>query len=279
MTNEIGKTKQIAAEAMLRILGPGFLPLETVWKTLSCISWNDLCTENFTQPDIAVMNLALDPHCCLGRITLAIDLIEKHFPELMPQVRCAEVTRDFFRAQMLRQWSERYSRQNPPLDDWLEELLMYEEPHAILTIGGRQFDPLFCLLAGGIRYPDETMAHPAVREFSPWEAATAFRLVSNAYLLTSTEQKINLLRQADSICPGTCLVRQNLIGQLLLCGGGEIAEQLLTELCDIAPSVRSLMMLRTCFGPTHPAAGEYDEFLFTLLETAVNRSMQYECHA
>jgi len=272
--SEVNKTKDIAAEVMLRTLGPGFLPLETIWKTLGCIHWNHLCTGNFSQQDIAVMNLALDPHSCLGRIALSISLIEKYFPELTPEVRCAEVTSDFFRAQMLRQWSERYSSQKLPPEGWLEELLMYEEPHAILTIGGQQFDPLFCLFAGGIRYPGEEMVHPAVQEFSSWEAVTAFRLVSKANLLTNIEQKVDLLRKANSVCPGTCLVWQNLIGPLMLIGGeDDISESklLLTGLCDVAPSIRSLMSLRLCFGETHHATSEYDEHLFSLLETTVGK--------
>ncbi|MFA5047836.1 MAG: hypothetical protein WC516_02215 [Patescibacteria group bacterium] len=283
MTDEVSRTKEIAARAMRFALGPAFSPAKNAWDTLRSIPWKELCTGSFSQDDMAAMNLVLDPRSCLGRVALMIAVVEKYFPELMPQVRCAEVTSDFFRGLMLKQWGTVYSPDNLPPEGWVEELLMYEEPHAILVIDGRQddrqFDPLFCVYAEKANCPVDDLAHPAVCEFSPWEAVTTFRLVSEAFWESKPAEQLRLLREADSICPGTCLVMHNMVGPLmLLCSEGdaakgEEAQRLLERICDLSPNVRALTCLRHFFGPSHQARDGYDPYLLALLEAVTWRSV------
>ena len=274
--HNVGTAKEKAALMAERTLGSTFLPKDDLWDTLSSVSWTKLCTGSYSQHDLAEMNLELDPRSCLGRLALMVYLVERYFPSLMSLVRCAEVRRDFFRQLMLKQWGPTYDSGRLPPESWLMELLMYEDPHSIMSVGGRQCDPLFYAYAEVDGLPVGGMAHPSVHEFSPWEAIVAFQMVAEASLLTDPVQAVAILREAEKVCPGTCLVRQNIVGQLVLLDGLddiETARQVILWLCNTTTNARVLLASEMFFGQSHPAKNAYDPCLWSLLVAAIGRSL------
>lgn len=272
--NRTESVKEMAMHVLARTLGKKFSPKKNIWETLKSVPWAEMCTGNFTQAELVLMNMVLDPKSCLGRVALMIALVEKYFPEIMPEVRCAEVKSDLFRKIMLEQWGTIYSERKLPPKSWFSELLMYEEPHSVLSVGGRQFDPLFCIYSESTDYPLDDLAHPAVIEFSPWEAIASFRMVSESFIFMDDQiqSRIKMLEDAERVCSGTLLVKQNLFSSLLLQDEVEHNKVtgLLIELCKESPNARGFFVLEKFFGKSLPSREEiYNENLWNLLTSCI----------
>lgn len=271
-TQLVEETREIARGVFEQHYG-SMLPRSTPLNTLFSLNWEDLCDGDFGQGDMARMNLGLDPRSCLGRSALAVTIIERFFPEA--EVKCAEVAQDMFRELLLQQWGKIYNTRNWPPDSWLEELLMYEEPHSIVMVDGKQFDPLFCVYAQRANCSVENLFHPGVIEFPAWEEIAAARMVSEAWLEPNPETKLEVLRAANEICPRTIIVRQNIVQPLLSTGRDEDfleAWKITRALCDESPNVRGLMVLEDVFGEVGSRKNEYTRDLWAMLVSCVRRS-------
>jgi hypothetical protein len=191
----------------------------------------DFSTEpDLSQRQIANFNLRLDGRSCLGRITQAGAMIEKEFPEV--NLMCGEVMEDFFRNVLLGMLKE---NPNQP-DSFFSELLMYEEPHNILLVDGKQFEPLSILYR-------QDISHPQISSFPFWEAVTASRLISKAWLEDSPYKKIEILAEAERICPGMLTTKENLTSCLLLLDREREAIELAKETLLVRPTARAMYFL------------------------------------
>lgn len=279
-TCTVDTVKVIARQVAEAIIGPAFKPRSTLESTLQMIPWKELCAGNFSQPEMAELNLRLDPRSCLGRTALMVHISRTYFPDDFPKTRVAEVRSDFFRRLLLNQWGPLFHKDNLPPESWLAEILMYEEPHAIMVTNGRQFDPLFYVYSDETRCRTDFLRHPAVREFSPWEAITAFWMVSKAYQIQDAQKRLDLLGEAEIICPDTCLVRQFMVEPILSLdkiNGENRARLIVRDLCHQSPSVRQLFVLETLFGEEHNAKSTYGPDLWPLLEGHLLRRITNEC--
>ena len=111
------------------------------------------------QQEVVVNNLELNQKSCLGRLALAAAVAEKHFPGI--KVFGAEVWEDGLRNRLLAMLKVDPSLADDP--SFWRELLLYEEPHAVLYFQGRQYDPLETVLHEPIRHPPG--ADPSGLEF------------------------------------------------------------------------------------------------------------------
>jgi len=177
-------------------------------KTLMSISNFQVGAELFIeQEQFANFNLELDGKSCLGRVAQAAAIVEKRFPEA--KIEIAEVWEDWLAGIMLKMLKEEPARRLDPT--FMQELLMYEEPHLVLVINGKQFEPLSIQLGQNIE-------HPKIKTFPLWEGVTASVMVSEAWLEKNPNRKLKILKQAEKICPGLTLVRENMCAPLELLG-------------------------------------------------------------
>ncbi len=176
-------------------------------ETLQNITFNVQVGQTIDQRRFAKLNLELNSESCLGRVALSAAIIEKHFPNANLQL--AEVWKDWLANLMLKLLQEDWSRRFDA--SFMQELLMYEEPHLILTVDNIQFEPLSIALGQDIK-------HPQIKTFPLWEGITASVLVSKAWLETDPSKKLKILNQAEKICPGLTLVQENMCTPLELLG-------------------------------------------------------------
>jgi len=160
---------------------------------LKWLPWEHLLPvdENISQEEFTRMNEELDPHGCVGRVTLAMWLLEKHFPWAAFQV--GEVVVDDLAERMkvmIKNQTDSQIRQ-----EMASELLMYEDPHAILIVDGVQFDPLV-RLAPGLKHPYVKVCGEA-----PWQVITAFLLNGRALEEGDLIARDILLQMAEIFCP------------------------------------------------------------------------------
>ena len=125
---------------------------------------------DISQEDFSDLNENFDPRGCVGRITLAMYLLEKYFPDEEYQV--GEVVSDDLASRMQR--AIKFESDPKKRFEMGNELLMYEEPHAILVLENTQFDPL-------VRFIQD-INHPKVKVYDqdPWEIITAFDMTNQA---------------------------------------------------------------------------------------------------
>lgn len=224
----IGITKQLAGEKIKS------RPM--IQHSLREIDWNITGGVQPSQNTIARWNLDLDERGCLGRVAQASAIVARQFPATSPLY--AEVWEDALRNKILKILRIVTQGQKPTagITELLEDILTYEEPHAVLMIGHHQYDPLSGKLGRDIR-------HPHVKLFPLWEAIAAARLVSEAYLTKNAAKKFTLLRQAEEICPGTMLVAENKIAALWMARQESNAIRSLRRILEKRPTARCLWAL------------------------------------
>ncbi len=191
---------------------------------LNQVRWNIPMGQPMDQRTVADMNITLSPKSCLGRVALAAALVEKYFKSA--ELRYGEVWQDGLRDEMLLLYKE-----NPEDITILEEVLIYEEPHAVLVCNGVQFDPIFTFIGRNLR-------HPVVQEFPVWEAIASSRFVSRAWMAEDMEEKSRNLSEAEKICPGTTLVMENLLGMYAAIGNIPAAVDIGKKLLQRRPTAR-----------------------------------------
>ncbi|MFZ2225963.1 MAG: hypothetical protein WA064_05145 [Candidatus Moraniibacteriota bacterium] len=186
--------------------------------------------QSIDQHQIANYNLSLDNRGCLGKVAQAGAVVEKEFPNA--KIMFGEVLEDFFRNILLDML-----RGNPDQpDSFFEELLMYEEPHSVLVVDGKQFEPL------SIPF-ERNVSHPKIKALPFWEAVTASRMISQAWLEKNPYCKIRILAEAEKICPGMIATKENLSSYLLLVNEEQEAIRLAQETLAVRPTARSMYFL------------------------------------
>ncbi len=175
--------------------------------TLKTIQFEVSIVQEVNQEKIANLNVNLEPGSCLGNLVQAAVVAEKYFPGA--KIEMAEVWEDFLRNFMLEMLKKNPSTRYD--SSFMRELLMYEEPHAVVLINGVQFDPLSVQLGQDIE-------HPRIQLFPLWAGIANSFLVSNAWLEPDPEKKLRILERAEKICPETTLVAENIAEPLELLG-------------------------------------------------------------
>ena len=224
-------------------------------EALSSLQWE--ITAHGTQSEIAQANAALAPSYCLGRIALCAAYLERYFP--LERVEYAEVLEDALRNLHL------HSIPQSPSNDYLQELLLYEEPHCLLLIGGIQFDPLL----NQLRLPVE---HPRIESYPVWDGIASAWLVARSTLESDPIRKLEMLQQAYALCPGTTLVAENMCGAYLLLGMEKEAQGALAYAIQKRPVARSLFCAHL-LGDQRGLKGlteEYPAGLIELLQSEAN---------
>jgi hypothetical protein len=186
--------------------------------------------QNINQFQIATYNLELDGRGCLGKVAQAGAAVEKEFPDA--QLMFGEVLEDCFRNILLDILKNEPEQPN----SFFDELLMYEEPHSVLLVDERQFEPL------SIPF-QQNVSHPKVKTFPFWEGVTASRLISKAWLEKNPYRKIRILAEAEKICPEMIATKENLSSYLLLVNEEQEAIRLAEETLAVRPTARSMYFL------------------------------------
>lgn len=199
MQEIIEETKEIAYKKMQKL---DFSVYDDYNDTFTVITRKmNLQCQTFSQHEIAGFNDELDLSSCLGKLAIFAVIMEKYYPS--HKLRFGEVRNDWFRNRMLE-----ILKESPRMKydtSFMQEILLYEEPHGILFINDKQFEPLSY-------YMNEQIIHPGVQEFSLWEAISSSRLVSRANLTRNLAQRLSILEEAEHICPETSLVAENMVG-------------------------------------------------------------------
>jgi hypothetical protein len=268
-----------ARDRALQTLGhiaPNFKPSPSLESTLSMFPWRSFI-ENQTQPDQSTLheyNLALDPRACLGKVALCFAIVERHFPARFEEFSFGEILTDWFQSEIMQQWTTFYRFEEALPDGWLQELLMYEEPHGVFVHSAtkRQFDPLQVMI------PNKKVHHPRIKQHNPWSAIASAQLVSRALQEVDPIRQIDLLDEAEEVCPGTCLVQENRVAPLVALEHYSEAYSTLIRFTGIRPTARLFFILETLFGYHHIRRAElYDEKLWEqikdLLETEVQHAI------
>jgi hypothetical protein len=203
---------------------------ENPYVTFSSMEFNFPQDQVIPQSIIARQNLELDPQSCLGRVAVTAAIMQQCHPE--STLEFGEVLDDFFRNILLDRL-----KQYPVfgLDDgFMQELLMYEEPHAVVMVDGQQFEPL------SIEY-GEFVTHAKVEIFpNIWNAIAASATVSEAWWAKDPGEKLRILKIAASLCPGLTLVQENIVGALVMLDDVVSAISILEQLLKRRPCARSL---------------------------------------
>lgn len=203
-------------------------------EALKNFPWNFGQGIEINQREMAEWNLVLDGRSCLGRTAQAAALIELHFPD--SQIGYAEVISDHLRRDMIDQVHESLPYDEKLRDEWLKEVLMYEEPHAVVIVDSEQFDPLSTI------YPIE-INHPKIQPHPLWEGVASSVKVAESWLENDPEKKLEILETAERICPGTTVVEENKAGILITLGKIDEAIDIMKDLLERRPTARTLFCL------------------------------------
>jgi len=194
--------EKIRGLAYVQIAKKQYEVFPTPLETLRHLEFEIPFGNSVDQEKIREANMTLDAYGCLGRVAQSAAIIEKHFPDAA--IKIGEVWIDALRNMLLHPL---LMTREVKEESYYEEILMYEEPHAVLLVEGKQFEPLSVPLKMDIY-------HPLVQEFPLWEGITSSHLVSFSQLEESPTRRMVILMQAEKICPGTTLVQENKIGLL-----------------------------------------------------------------
>jgi hypothetical protein len=216
----LSATKQRALSAL-----QSYIPANTtvthdpakVIEMLTSYSWDVTVGAQFTQADFRRMNAQFDPQGCFGRLVLSCLLVEKFSPGMPYQA--GEVVNDFCKDIIL----EKLSTETDPVIrmEMAEELLMYEEPHAVIIIDGVQFDVISTLFGRNIQ-------HRTVNVVPAWELITASVIVDEALDAGDNPTAKNIhLQRAQLFAPDSKLVLQNMATSALELGNLEEAKALI----------------------------------------------------
>jgi hypothetical protein len=179
------------------------------------------------QDELVRLNLELDPNYCFGRLAAAAAFVELWFPKA--KLQFGEVLEDVLRNIMLDDLAL------PIVESELKELLMYEDPHAVLVIDGMQFDPVLVKLDLDIRHPKLGL-HPI------WEGLTVTWLTQKARMANSLDETMGMLRQAEALCPGTSIVTSYFAELEAKHGTNERAIELLAKANELRLTARGLFV-------------------------------------
>lgn len=245
----------------------GLIPIkENPLETVAAFPWKSLITEHYSQEELIKLNLKLDPRGCLGRTALCFAICERFFPNVKPvHLESCEIVNDWFHAVLMRQWQKLYEPgDTDPPGTWIDELLMYEEPHTVAMIFGRQFDPLSVLMDGC------EVVHSGIYRFPAWPSVTAGILVSQALSMADPALRVCILDQAEEVCAGLLTVRQARIHALVELGRLDQAHDILLYLAERSPSARTFFVLESLFGEQHPRCPQiYGPELWNLLQKRI----------
>lgn len=197
--------EEIRKLAHEKISGLSYKILSKPLETVKTIKFDIPRGQSVDQAIISAQNLELDQASCLGRVAQSAAVIEKHFKET--DLTLAEVWEDNLRNIMLAKLDANESLVYDPT--FMDELLMYEDPHTVILVDGVQFDPLSLELGFNIE-------HPRIKSFPLWESIVSSVLVSRAWLENDPSKKLEILETAESICPGLTLVKENIVSAYIL---------------------------------------------------------------
>ncbi len=197
--------------------------------TLSGINFDIPVGTYFSQSDIREMNLGLDERSCLGRLAKAAAIVERNYSGV--ELKFGEVWQDMLATILLDRMRENPGLKNDP--SYLEEILLYEEPHAVIVVHGKQYDPLS-------KQAGFEIAHPRIENLPLWEGITASYMVSESQLQENPAERLKILEEAEKICPGTTLVRENMINPLVRLGRNDEMVENLNWVIERRPCARNL---------------------------------------
>lgn len=244
---------------------------ETAVDTLRKFPWGELLRGSYDQNKLVRLNLDLDPHGCLGRAALCCAIVEQYFrPHMSRALEYAEICDDWFHYQLMKQWKSVYkSGKVTPPETWLDELLMYEEPHGIILIHGEQIEPLASL------FPDQDVQHFGFYRFPAWEAVTSAMVVSQALSVSDPTQRLDLLSKAELLCPETFLVAQARVQPLVELDRMDEALKTLHRLTKMRSTARVFFVLEEVFSEKHPMSmPKYGPDLWGLLKQRLEREIK-----
>lgn len=224
------KVKEVRAIAYRMIAGKANKNFNNAFDLLKNFPFDFSTEQGMSQRQIAFLNLKLDGRSCLGKVAQAGALLEREFPQTI--LKFGEVLEDFFCSTLLEVLKK---EPNQP-DCFFEELLMYEDPHSVILIDGKQFDPL------SIPY-QQNVVHARIATLPFWEAVTASILISTAWLENNPHRKIVILAEAENVCPGMIAVKENLASCLLLLNRKQYSIRLAKEILLVRPTARLMYFL------------------------------------
>lgn len=230
MTNDFISMVRSMVVAELEKLNYRVMP--SPLETLRTIDFQIERSSTMDQAQVAFWNQNLDKKGCLGRVALAAAIVEKHFPDA--KLEAGEVWQDWLAAVMLSMLKEKPERRFDP--SFMQELLMYEDPHLVLIVDGVQFEPLSLELGMDI-------IHPRVQAFPIWEAIAASILVSQAWMANDPSEKILILKEAERVCPGMAVTRENICEPLEMQGQIDQVIDVLKWVLGRRPTARALYAL------------------------------------
>jgi len=163
-------------------------------------NWNAFVYSGFSldQAQLLEINKNFDPKSCFGRVVLMVLMMEKYFPEV--EIKVADVVVDALAVKMLEKIK---TEENPQYrKEMAHEILMYEEPHAVISVDGHQFDPISTIMRHNI-------VHPKVRLYDPWQAIATAYIVNEALEKTDMVARHIDLQRAETFCPEMRVLQQN----------------------------------------------------------------------
>jgi hypothetical protein len=267
ITNELARRLALEWLATYRTR---YIVENTPIKTLRTFHWGDLIKGEYDQEQMTKFCLSLDPRGCLGRVALCLAICEQHFAGSEWTFRYGEVRNDFFRGILMDQWQTEYSvGQTVPDDSWFTELLMYDEPHAIIVVNDTdQFDPL------SMAVPDFEVHHGDVVLFNGWNAVACSMAISQAITEKDPARRLAALEAADTLCPGTSQLKEAKVHAFVELGMLSEAETTLRELVFTRPTAKVFWILETVFNTDHPARRTlFDDCLWSHLKRCLEREV------
>jgi hypothetical protein len=219
------------------------------------LPWEPFCSKQIADDGYATLNLTLDPYGCLGRMALAGAYVETHFTNVRT-IEAGDVINDWFWNML---WPERIQKINM-FDDYLPELVSYEDPHGVLIVNKVQFEPLSCMMGSEI-------VHPKVQPYPLWNMVAGSMLCAHASAEKDLGLRQELLVKAES-CAKTIETYFQRISLAVLQDKEDEAVAYSEALIKLKPSARAM------WGVYMMANGRYKEELiknytekiFTLFE-------------
>lgn len=196
--------------------------------TLTNIVWPE-SKSRYTQLEVRQANFELNPTFCFGRAAVCLAVMEKYFSQYKTEL--AEVLEDGLAKLLLDQMPTN------PETSYLEEILMYEDPHSIVIIAGAQFDPIIVQHNLGIK-------HPRVNILPGWETILTEYYLSLYNNTDKLAEKIFYHAKAEKLCPKIVNIKENKI-ELMVSLGKSDAEiiALMKTILEIRPTARLLYSL------------------------------------
>ena len=181
------------------------------------------------QRKTAIQNIQLDQSSCLGKAAQAAAIVERYHSNCTVQI--AEVLQDYLQSIMMQKLID--NPENAYDASFMQELLLYEEPHSILTVNGIQFDPLSAIFGSDI-------VHPKIQIFHTWQSIAASVTIAESHLVDDPTKKLKILHKAENICPESIVVMENKVGAYILLGDIDQALRYFALLLEKRPCARTI---------------------------------------